>query len=198
MANITFITSNAAKVKLAAERLEQYGITVDQATFDLEEVQSFDVIEVATKKAHHAMSKMQNTFFVEDSGFYIKTLQGFPGPLIKPIMQALGEDRLTSLVGPQESRDVEVISVIALGEPATGVIETFQGSYPGTLAELPRGNTARGWLLSRVFIPQGWDQTLAELDETEWSRFLDDFRHNDHFDKLGRWLVEQEQKTNHQ
>ncbi len=185
-------------MQLANERLEQYGITVDQATLNLEEVQSFDVVEVATKKAQYAMSKLQDTFFVEDSGFYIKALQGFPGPLIKPIMQSLGEDRLTRCVEPSENRDVEVISVIALGEPATGVIETFQGSYPGVLAESPRGDVTRGWLLSRVFIPRGWNQTLAELDETEWSRFLDVFRHNDHFDKLGRWLVEQEQKTNHQ
>lgn len=185
---ITFITSNPAKVKLAAERLEKYGISVGQTTLELEEIQSFDVAEVAEKKIQQAMSKLKDPFFVEDSGFYIKTLKGFPGPMIKSIMTALGDERVTKLVGPGEPRDVEVISVIAYGNPADGTIKTFQGSYLGTLAESPRGEETRGWLLSRIFIPHGWSQTLAELDETEWMRFLEDFRHNDHFDKLGKWL----------
>ena len=197
MAHLTFITSNAAKVALAAERLRPYGVSVEQASLELEEVQSFDVVEVATNKARHAMSTLKSPFFVEDSGFYINALKGFPGPLIKPIIQTLGEDKLTGLVGPNESRDVEVLSVLVLANPIDGTINTFQGSYLGTLATQPRGDHTRGWLLSRLFIPQGWNATLAELNETEWGQFLDDFRQNDHFDKLGKWLSEQEKQTSH-
>lgn len=191
-AKLTFITGNPAKVKLANERLKRYGILVDQASLNLDEIQSFDVTKVAENKARQAISKFKDLFFVEDSGFYIKALKGFPGPIIKPIMDALGDKRVAKLVGPEDSRDVEVISVIALGDPASGTVQTFQGSYPGMLAKNPRGDNVRGWLLSRIFIPHGWTKTLAELDETEWNRFLDDFRHDDHFDKLGKWLAEQE------
>jgi XTP/dITP diphosphohydrolase len=193
-ARLVFITSNPAKVKMGAERLEKYGISVSQASLELEEVQSFDVAEVAEKKIRQAMSKLTEPFFVEDSGFYIKALKGFPGPMIKSIMIALGDERVTKLVGPNDPREVEVVSVIAYGDPATGTVKTFQGLYLGTIAESPRGTEGRGWLLSKIFIPHGWTKTLAELDEAEWQRFLDDFRHNDHFDKLGQWLSEQKQK----
>ena len=190
-AHLTFITSNPAKVKLAAERLEKYGISVSQTSLKLEEVQSFDVAEVAEKKIRQAMPNLKEPFFVEDSGFYIKALKGFPGPMIKPIMTTLGDERVTKLVGPNDSREVEVIGVIAFGDPVSGMVKTFQGSYLGTIAESPHGFETRGWLLSRIFIPHGWKQTLAELDEEQWQQFLNDFRHNDHFDKLGKYLTEQ-------
>jgi XTP/dITP diphosphohydrolase len=192
-ARLDFITSNPAKVKMGAERLAKYGVSVTQKSLELEEVQSFDVAEVAEKKIRQAMPQLKEPFFVEDSGFYVKALKGFPGPMIKSIMTALGDERVTKLVGPNDSREVEVVSVIAYGDPATGTIKTFQGLYLGTIAESPRGTESRGWLLSKIFIPHGWNQTLAELDDTEWQKFLDDFRHDDHFDKLGQWLQGQKQ-----
>ncbi len=191
---LNFITSNPAKVKLAAERLQKYGVSVAQTNLELEEVQSFDVAEVAEKKIRQAMTKLETPFFVEDSGFYIKALKGFPGPIVKPIMTALGDERVTKLIRPHDSREVEVVGVIAYGDPASGTVKIFQGSYLGTIAESPRGGNTRGWLLTRIFIPHGRNQTLAELNDTEWARFLDDFRHDDHFDKLGKWLVEQQDK----
>lgn len=188
MGHITFITSNAAKVRLADARLKPYGVSVGQQTLELEEVQSFDVAEVARHKVRQAMQKVKEPFFVEDSGFYIKVLNGFPGPMIKPVMTTIGDERLTRLVGHDDPRDVEVIGVIAYSDSIESEIRIFEGSYAGTIAEKPRGDNPRGWLLSRIFIPHGWDQTLAELDDSEWNRFLEDFRHNDHFDKLGKWL----------
>ena len=191
MGHIVFITSNAAKVRFADERLKPYGVSVVQRTLKLEEVQSFDVAEVARHKVQQAMQKVEEPFFVEDSGFYIKALNGFPGPMIKPVMTTVGDERLTRMLGPDDPREVEVIGVIAYGDPVRSEVSIFEGFYAGTIAEKPRGDNARGWLLSRIFIPQGWNQTLAELDDGEWNRFLEDFRHNDHFDKLGKWLSDQ-------
>lgn len=191
MGHIAFITSNAAKVRLADERLKPYGVSVGQRTLELEEIQSFDVAEVARHKARQAMQKAEEPFFVEDSGLYIKALNGFPGPMIKPVITRVGEDRLTKMVGTDDSREVEVIGVIAYGDPIESEISIFEGFYAGTIAEKPHGDNTRGWLLSRIFIPHGWNQTLAELDDGEWNRFLEDFRRNDHFDKLGKWLSDQ-------
>ncbi len=125
---------------------------------------------------------------MEDSGFYIKALKGFPGPMIKLIMTTLGDERLTRILNPEDSKEVEVVSVAAYGDPATGEIKIFEGLYSGTIAEKPRGDIARGWLLTKIFIPRNGTKTLAELDDTEWAAFLEDFRKNDHFDKFGEWL----------
>lgn len=188
MANITFITSNPAKVALANERLNQYGISASQQKLELDEVQSFDVTEVARKKAEQALKQLATPFIVEDSGFYIKALKGFPGPMVKLIMGTLGDERLTRILNPEDSKEVEVASVAAYGDPATGEIKIFEGLYSGTIAEKPRGDITRGWLLTKIFIPRNGSKTLAELDDTEWAAFLEDFRKNDHFDKFGEWL----------
>ncbi len=191
MEHLAFITSNAAKVQLADERLRPYGVSVGQRTLKLEEIQSFDVAEVARHKAQQAMQNATEPFFVEDAAFSVKALNGFPGPMIKPVLTAIGDERLTKMVGPDDTRDVEVAGVIAYGNPTQNEVKIFEGTYAGTLAEKPRGDNIRGWLLSRIFIPHGWNQTLAELNDEEWNRFLEDFRHNDHYDKLGKWLADQ-------
>src|SRR4051812_27591021 len=102
---ITFITSNSSKVTLAAERLRPYGVSVVQNSFEFEEVQSFDVVEVARHKARQGRDYFSGKFFIEDTGLYIKALNGFPGPMIKPVIVKLGEDRLTKLLDASDSRE---------------------------------------------------------------------------------------------
>ncbi len=194
MEHVDFITSNASKVQLADERLRPYGVSVGQRTLKLEEIQSLDVAEVARHKAQQAMQGATKPFFVEDAAFSVKALNGFPGPMIKPVMTAIGDERFTRMIGDGDVRDVEVSGVIAYGDPANGEITLFKGVYAGTIAEHPRGERTKGWLLSTIFIPRGGNKTLAELDDNEWAQFLDDFRRDDHYDKLGKWLSEQNKK----
>lgn len=188
MTGLKFVTTNTAKVELANQRLGIYGFEAEQMSLNLSEIQSFDVEEVAAKKAEQVMSRTKSPFFVEDSGLYIKALKGFPGAMIKLIIGTLGDKRLLRLLSRNDPRDVEVVSIIVYGDPRRKLIKTFRGVYAGKIAQRPRGRNTRGWLLSRVFIPRGRERTLAELNEAGWRQFLRDFRHNDHFDKFGRWL----------
>ena len=41
-----------------------------------------------------------------------------------------------------------------------------------------------------IVIPKNKDKTLAEMNDQEWQEFLDDFRQDDHFEKLGNWISE--------
>lgn len=184
---ILFITSNQAKVTMSQERLAQYGITVEQRTLPLYEIQSLDIHEVANSKAEQAALAVQEPFIIEDSAFYIPALHNFPGTLIKLVFDSLGEDRVTDLVKHGENRSVLVVSQLIYYSKGDGP-QFFQGVYKGTLSDSPRGEHMRGWRVTRVFIPEGHTETLAEMDEAEWQNFLDEFRANDHFEKFGQWL----------
>ena len=185
--NIKFITSNAAKVALAQERLASYGVIVEHAKFDLEEVRSMDVEEVAKDKASQAMKLSKDPFIIEDSAFCIEALNGFPGTFINMTFDTLGDERIAKLLQNETNKKAYVKSILAYGDPKTGEIITFTGIYDGEIADKPRGDNMRGWKVVRIFIPKKWNKTLAELNDQEWKQFLDDFRKGDHFEKFGQW-----------
>lgn len=184
---LKFVTSNAAKIDLAKERLSKYNIEPIQESAEMIENRSMEVKEVAEYKAMQALDKLTEPFLVEDSGFYIESLGGFPGTYVKMALDLLGDERITKLVRGEKNKQAYVKSVLVFGNPATKDLKSFSSIYEGKIAENPRGSTSRGWKVVRIFTPLGWDKTLAEMDDGEWQRFLDEFREDDHFEQFGKW-----------
>lgn len=185
---ILFITSNSSKVQLANERLKRYGIEVEQYRAELLEPQAFDVEEVALQKARQLIDSVKAPFVVEDSGLYIEKLSGFPGALMKPVLDSIGETGLIKLMSGESYRCVLVKSVLVYCDPSEKTIKPFTGNYKGSLATAPVGEVTRGWKVSRIFIPHDGRKTLAEMNDGEWEEFLEDFKKDDHYEKFGRWL----------
>ena len=188
---VYFATSNPAKVKLANERLKNCAVVIEQADLQLLEVQGPDVATVAIAKIHQAKTKLRKPLIVEDAGLRVNALNGFPGVLLKPVFETLGEKKFVKLLDWSKDRRAEVVGALAFWEPRSGRLHLFQGRYPGKISITPRGSQRRGWLLSRVFIPKGSEKTLAELTDREWLEFLDAFRQDDHFHKFSLWLKKQ-------
>ncbi len=186
--NIEFITSNPSKVKLAQERFDRYNITAIQRSLDLYEIQSLNVEEVALNKAKQALVILENEFIIEDSGFEIEALNNFPGALLKPIVESIGADKITLLLKEELNRNVLVKSVLVYGNPKTGEVKIFTGLYKGSIAIEARGEKTRGWKVTPIFIPDGFDHTLAEMEDIEWDKFLNSFRSNDHYEHFGQYF----------
>ncbi len=182
---INFITSNAAKVNLANERLAKYGIEVSQKPLPLYEIQSLDITEVAKSKAEQALKFTSEPFIIEDSSLCIESLNNFPGTLLKPVFDSLGDELILRLLKKGQNRSVTVVSQLIYYPGKNEKFELFQGTYKGVLPDEPKGDNMRGWKVSRIFIPKNRDKTLAEMNDREWQDFLDDFRQDDHFEKLG-------------
>lgn len=186
---LKFITSNAAKVDLAKERLSRYNIDPIQETIDLDENRSMDVEGVAKYKAEQALQKIKEPFIIEDSAFYIESLGGFPGTYIKMVFDCLGDERIASLVGKEKNKRAYMKGVLVYGNPETCELKFFTGIYEGTIAKIPKGINMRGWKILRIFIPKGWKKTLAQLNDREWQEFLNKFRENDHFEQFAKWIT---------
>jgi XTP/dITP diphosphohydrolase len=185
---IKFVTTNSAKVALAKERLAKYGISPVQESIELEENRSIDVENVALYKTKQALKKISEPFLIEDSAFYIECLSGFPGTFIKLAFDVLGEEKICKLVKDEENRKAYVKSVLVYGNPKTGKNKIFTGVFNGLVSDIPKGENSRGWKIVRLFIPKGSTKTLAEFDNSEWQKFLNDFQKNDHFEKFGKWI----------
>lgn len=183
---IKFITSNPSKVKLANERLAKYGVETEQISLPLREIQSLNVEDVASDKAEQAKEIIKEPFIIEDSALEIRGLNNFPGALVKPIIDSLGEDWFIKVLPDGTDKSVTVVGQLIYVNADS--LNVFKGTYSGYLAESARGEAARGWKLSRIFIPTNKTKTLAEMDDKEWGEFMDDFRKDDHYEKFGRWI----------
>jgi non-canonical purine NTP pyrophosphatase (RdgB/HAM1 family) len=159
----TLVTGNHHK-RAEVERI--LGFPVPCAEIELPEIQSLDLAEVLRAKAREAHRRLDRGVVVEETGLELQALGGFPGPLVKWMLAAVG--------APGIAR-----TALALGDPGAvarcqllywdGCEEVFgEGVSRGQLVLPPRGGDGFGW--DPVFVPEGSDRTFAELGPREKDR----------------------------
>jgi XTP/dITP diphosphohydrolase len=124
--------------------------------------------ENAVLKARHYSSRSGFRSLADDSGLVVDALGGAPGVYsaryggrgisyaerMALLLEALGA------TGDAERR-ARFVCVIALADPRTGRVETFEGVCEGRIAEAPKG--AGGFGYDPLFIPEGYAQSFGEL-----------------------------------
>lgn len=164
MNKVTFITGNQGKADFLAKHLD---FPVEHQKVDVDEVQSLDLPEIAEHKAKQAYETINSPVLVEDVGLVFESMGKLPGPFIKWFEISLGLERICKLVDNLENRKAiaQICFVYFDGES----IELFQGELKGQIADKPRG--AGGFGFDPIFIPNGAENTLAEMDEDEIDKF---------------------------
>jgi len=108
----------------------------------------------------------------EDVSFCLDCLNGFPGPYVKDMLDALGEAGLSDLVQryAPEQRGARAVCRVAAVDLRTGCTHLFTGELAGTCV-LPRGDVRHGkrsW--NGLFQPCGYAQTFGEMGFEEQAR----------------------------
>ena len=155
LARATLVTGNPHKL---AEARRILGIEIAGENLDLPEIQSSDLETVLRAKADAAWAALGRPLIVEDTGLALAALNGFPGPLVKWLLQAIGAAGMARLGHSLGEPRVEAMCGL-LYLDAEGPI-LAKGRTPGTLVE-PRGEGGFGW--DPVFQPDGTSETYAEL-----------------------------------
>lgn len=158
------VTGNASK-RAEAERI--LGRGVECADEDLPEVQGLDLEEVLRAKATEAWRRLGRPLVVEETGLELAALGGFPGPLVKWMLQAVGAEGIAR-VGIALG-DPRVTARCALAYTADGAeLVVAAGATHGTLVSPGRGGGVFGW--DPVFLPEGETRTYGELPAAEKDR----------------------------
>jgi non-canonical purine NTP pyrophosphatase (RdgB/HAM1 family) len=163
MKNITFVTSNANKVREAEQVL---GVDLKRKSIELEEIQSMDLKEIVGYKVKQAYKKLKQPVLAEDTGLYLDGWNGFPGPFIKWIKDVMGYDVFPKSI-PQNKRGATWVTVYGYFDGKQLV--TFEGKTKGSIALKPRGTD--GWGFDVLFIPAGKNKTTAELGSIAKPKF---------------------------
>lgn len=135
--------------------------------------EGLDLEAAARWRAEAAYAALGERCFVENTALEVAGEGTWRGHEVKARLHALGDDGFCARWG---GRDARSRVVVALCE-APGDVRLFTGELEGTIAPAPRGPAGRGW--DRVFVPDGYARTFAELGE---STYLVNMRHRPYLD----------------
>ena len=177
MMRVLFVTGNQNKVAEAYGILSPLGFYVEQLFIDgkapdLVEPQAEEIEEIAKYKLEQAVSLTMGTEFeneavlVEDSGLFIDSLSGFPGPYSSFVKETIGLSGILSLMSGETDRGAEFRAVAAVY--FKGKIMTCTGICRGFVSENISGDSGFGY--DPIFIPEEANgRTCAQLSPEEKS-----------------------------
>jgi len=152
---LCFVTSNERKI-IEAEAILSFPIVI--CKLDLPELQSLDFKKIIENKAREAFDILHKPLLVDDAGLCINAWGGFPGPLVKFLIESGGNDLLVQMMSDESDRGAQAVS--ALGYHDGKTVHTFVGRAKGEIVRAPRG---KGWGWEPIFQPDGHALTYAEL-----------------------------------
>ena len=131
-------------------------------------------LENALLKARAVAGSLGVPAVADDSGIEVDALGGAPGPRSARYAgeEATDEENLRMLIRavagvPAEGRTARYRCVSVVAWP-DGREVSAEGTCEGTLVSKPRGTGGFGY--DPVFVPAGWDKTMAELRPDEKDR----------------------------
>ncbi len=157
MQAVYFVTGNDSKFR-EAKTLLPY---LERVEIDLPEEQSLDPRLVVSKKLEVAKRHHQPPLIVEDTSLYLSGLNGFPGPLIKWMINAVGNQGIYDLCQKISNRQAVARTVVGYDD-GINAVQFFEGEIYGQIVA-PKGIDGFGW--DDIFQPDGLNETFAEMGD---------------------------------
>jgi len=179
---IHFASSNSNKYREIDSILSEYGIVSHFVRISLQEIQSESVYTIAKAKSTNAFEYLQEPVIIEDDGFYICSLKGFPGQYSSFVYKTLGNEGLLKLMENKTDRKAYFVSVIAYNDGHT--LKMFTGKTQGLLS---RSATNGGWGFDPIFVPKNTSKTYGELSQVN-RKSLFSHRHKS-IGKFSKWYM---------
>ena len=183
--DVYFVSSNKNKYQEIKSILKNFGIKVGFLNMNLEEIQSDSLEKIAYHKVKIAFAKCKKPVIIEDDGFFIDYLNGFPGPFSSYVFKTIGNDGILRLI-VKSNRKARFQSLIAYCDKNTSV-KIFKAKVFGRVSIRKHG---KGWGYDPIFIPSGTNKTYAQLSsKNELSHRYKALK------KFANWFVDRQKST---
>lgn len=177
----TFVTSNKGKAREVGLIFRKHKLGLKVFYAETLEIQSGSLLEISVLRALQAHKMVGGPVFVEDSGLFIQSLKGFPGPFSSYVYRTLGVEGVLRVLGDKDRKAV-FKSVVCYFD-GLREMKTFEGNCQGKIAAKPAGKGGFGF--DPVFIPAGQKKTFAEMSVEEKNRLS---HRSQSVSSLCRWL----------
>lgn len=193
MKKINFITSNQGKVKSLENSLKSNNIDVlvCAQNLDIMEPQFDTVHEVSKFKALKAFETLKEPVLVEDGGFSVFELKGFPGVYTKYVLKTLGADGILKLMNGIGNRTAKFISVATFINKNGNI---FQFEREGGEFEISKEKveiqSPFAWSeLWKIIYLKEYNKNLCELSEQEVAEYYGKVGANGSIQKFVNWYI---------
>ena len=170
--SIYFVTSNHKKFASLQKLLQPLGINLRQLDYDFDEGRGLDIQTIAKSKLSQAKKAFPSKrLIVDDRGFFIPALKGFPGPFVKLLLDSFSYLGIIKLM--QGEADRRAIFSFAVGYFDGEKDHIFVANEEGFIIDEPRGDNLHGCteLLYIYGHPRFPGRSLAELNDEEWKEY---------------------------
>lgn len=160
-----FGTSNKNKFEEARRILKPFQINLRFLKGKGVEIQSENLENIAAYAARQLAQKSNVEVVVEDSGLFIKSLKGFPGPYSSFVHETIGIEGILQLMSAAANRSASFTSAVAFCTPSSEPV-SFLGIVEGKIAGSSKGSGGFGF--DPIFAPsEGDGRTFAEMKAEE-------------------------------
>lgn len=156
---LVLVTQNKHKLKELTPLFKKYNVDFDITTHEKHEIRSENIEEIAREAAKIAFETLQKPVVVDDTGFFVNSLNGFPGSYAGIVLNFIGFEGILRLMTENENRASEFRT--AVGYYDGQHLESFVGVMSGSVARKSAGVGGFGY--DPIFIPEGFTKTYAEL-----------------------------------
>lgn len=166
---LLFATTNQDKLREAEQLFSDSKIQL-LAVSDFKELQNVVIEESGETFEENSFLKAQISgdltqvlTIAEDAGLVVDALAGKPGVHSARFgsNSAARNQKLLKMMKDKQDRSARFVSVFCLYDPQTKKADYFRGEIKGQIATEIKGNS--GFDYDYVFIPEGYEQTFAEL-----------------------------------
>jgi XTP/dITP diphosphohydrolase len=153
-----FITSNDGKYREAKRIGEMYGVKIERVDIHYPEHQETSLRRVARLSITALKDLAPKPFFLEDSGLFIPSLNGFPGVYSSYVYKTIGNEGILKLMRDVTDRRAYFKSIVAFFD---GRVHLFEGKVSGRISFQIKGN--KGFGFDPIFEYRG--RTFAEMGD---------------------------------
>ncbi len=198
MNKINFITSNKGKIKSLENSLKVNNIDVQicAQNLDIMEPQFDTVQEVSKYKALKAFEILKEPVLVEDGGFSVFELKGFPGVYTKYVLKTLGADGILKLMQGIENRTAKFISVTTFVNK-DGILFQFEregGDFEISKEKIDIQSPYAWSELWKIIYLKEYNKNLCELSEQEVSEYYGRAGANGSIQKFVNWYINEHKR----
>ncbi|MGP6294066.1 XTP/dITP diphosphatase [Caldiplasma sukawensis] len=160
---LKFVTHNEHKFLEVKQYAEKKNIKIEWINIEYDEIQADTTEEISRRSAEDLYKKIEGPFFLEDTGLYIESLNGFPGPYSSYVQKKIGNEGILKLMNGISKRNAFFVTVISYCNE--GKIDQFVGRVEGNISTKPSG--VKGFGYDPIFIPVDSKKSLAEMTVDE-------------------------------
>ncbi|MBD3157681.1 MAG: XTP/dITP diphosphatase [Candidatus Lokiarchaeota archaeon] len=160
---LILVTQNKHKLKELTPLFERYDVNFETSPIEKTEVRSQSVEIIAKKAAQIAYDSLNRPVVLDDTGFYIEHLDGFPGAYAAYVLDTIGTAGILKLMEDATDRTARFIT--GVGYCDSHQCRTFEGVMEGQIGYEEAGGGGFGY--DPIFKPEGFEKTYAELAFSE-------------------------------